>query len=157
MVFFRLELERMDPLSITAGTLGITQFAVSSIVQLHSLIDGLAEAKEIAQDISSNLEGVQRPLAALENLVILDLATRAAVTADLENTGIVEAVNDCGDACAKFTENLRKWTKHSSGTEISLRDRFTVGIWNKEKIRTFRIQVQSCQATVQFAVASTQL
>jgi hypothetical protein len=147
----------MDPLSIIASTLGITQFAISSIVQLNDFIDNLAEAKEVAQDIASNLEGVQRPLAALEELHISDPATFATAKIDLEKTGVVEAVNNCGQACASFTEKLKQWTKHSSGTRFSLRDRFSVGIWNKEKIRTFQIQVQSCQATVQFAIASTQL
>lgn len=147
----------MDPLSITAGALGITQFALSSIAQLHDNINNLAEAKEVARDIALNLEGIQRPLAALEELAISDPTICVAAKADLEKTGVVEAVNNCGQACASFTGNLKRWTKHSSGTSISLRDRFSVGIWNKEKIRTFRIQVQSCQATVQFAIASTQL
>ncbi|OAP54480.1 hypothetical protein AYL99_11581 [Fonsecaea erecta] len=147
----------MDPLSITASTIGITQFAISSIVQLHDFIDNLVEAKELVQDIASNLEGVQRPLAALEELTISDPTTYTAAKADLERTGVSEAVNNCGEACAKFTNNLKQWTKHSSDVKFSLRDRLSVGIWNKEKIRTFRMQVQSCQATVQFAIASTQL
>lgn len=60
----------MDPLSINASAIGITQFAICSIVQLHDFINDLAEAKEVARDIASNLEGVQRPLAALEELTI---------------------------------------------------------------------------------------
>jgi hypothetical protein len=56
----------MDPFSITLGALGITEFAISSIVQLRDFINGLAEAEAVVQDIASNLEAVQRPLAALE-------------------------------------------------------------------------------------------
>ena len=146
----------MDPLSITASALGITQFAISSIVQLHDFINDLAKAKEVVRDIASNLEAVQRPLAALEDLAISNPSTYTTAKGDLERTGVVEAVNSCGQACANFTDNLKRWTRHSSGTKISLRDRFSVGIWNKEKNRTFRMQVQSCQATVQFAITSTQ-
>lgn len=147
----------MDPLSITAGGIGITQFAISSIVQLHDTINDLAEAEEVAQDIVSTLEGIQRPLAALEKLSISDPLVYITAKADLEKTGIVEAVNNCGRACTDFVDNLKRWTKHSTRTKLSLRDRFSVGVWNKEKIRTFRMQVQSCQDTVQFAIASTQL
>ncbi|KAL5331178.1 hypothetical protein ACEPPN_000707 [Leptodophora sp. 'Broadleaf-Isolate-01'] len=147
----------MDPFSITVGALGITGFATSSIVQLRDFINGLAEAKDVVQDIASNLEGIERPLAALEKLCISDGATSTAAKEDLKKAGVVEAVNKCGDACNEFTKNLKKWTKQSSTTKLSLRDRFSVGVWNKEKIRTFRAQVQSCEATVQFAVASTQL
>ena len=79
----------MDPLSITASTLGITQFAISSIVQLNDFISNIAEAKEVAEDIASNLEGIRRPLAALEELRISDPATHTVAKADLEKTGIV--------------------------------------------------------------------
>ncbi len=142
----------MDPFSITVGALGITEFAVSSIVKLHTFINGLAEAKDVVQDIASTLDCIERPLASLEELSISDGAMK-----HLKKTGVVEAVNKCGEACAKFNKYLEKWTKHSSGTKLSLRDRLSVGIWNREKIRTFRMQIQSCQANVQFAIASTQL
>jgi hypothetical protein len=100
---------------------------------------------------------IQRPLAALGELEIPNSATYAAAKKDLEKTGVAEAVNKCGEACADFNEKLNKWTKHSSNTKLSLRDRLSVGVWNKEKIRTFRTRVQSCQAIVQFSVESTQL
>jgi hypothetical protein len=58
----------MDPFSITVRALGITQFAISSIVQLRDSIYDLAEAKEVVQDVASNLDAVQRPLLPLENL-----------------------------------------------------------------------------------------
>jgi hypothetical protein len=48
----------MDPFSITIGVVGITEFTISSIVQLCEFIDGLVEAKEVIQDIASNLEGI---------------------------------------------------------------------------------------------------
>jgi hypothetical protein len=147
----------MDPFSLTVGAIGITQFAMSSIMQLHQYINDLSEAKEVVQDIASNLDGIQRPLAALESFKITDNVTYAAAKEDLEKTGVTTAVNKCGQACADFTKKLKQWTKHSSITKISLRDRLTVGIWNKEKIRSFRAQVQSCQANVQFAIESTQL
>jgi len=126
----------MDPFSITVGALGITEFAVSSIVQLHDFINDLAQAEDVLQDVALNLE---------------------AAKVDLKKTGVVEAVNNCGQACANFSKNLKKWTKHSGSAKLSLRDRLSVGVWNKEKIRTFKTQVQSCQAIVQLAVTSTQL
>lgn len=147
----------MDPLSITAGAVGITGFATTSIVQLHSLIDSFSEAQDVVTDVALSLGNIERPLAALEKLSISDEATAIAVKEDLKKTGVVEAVNSCGDTCNEFSKNLTKWTKHSSTTKLSLRDRLTVGVWNKEKIRTLRMQLLSCQATVQLAITSTQL
>jgi predicted DNA-binding protein YlxM (UPF0122 family) len=147
----------MDPFSIAVGALGITEFAIFSINHLRDLIGSLAEAKEVVQDIASTLEAIQRPLAALEEIKISDSATYAEAKSDLEKTGVADVVNKCGQACADFSKKLQQWTKHSSSTKLSLRDRLSVGIWNKEKIRTFRVQIQSCQIIVQFAIESTQL
>ncbi|EED13640.1 conserved hypothetical protein [Talaromyces stipitatus ATCC 10500] len=147
----------MDPFSITVGAIGITEAAISSIHHLCDLIGSLADAKETVQDIAIMLEGVQRPLAALEELQIPNQAMYTEAKSDLEKTGIAEAVNKCGQACADFTKKFQQWTKHSSNTHLSLRDRLSVGVWNKERIRTFRTQIQSCRAIVQFAIESTQL
>lgn len=147
----------MDPFSLTAGAIGITNIATTSIVELRSLIESLSEAQDVVADIASSLDNIERPLAALEQLSIPNEATSVAVKEDLCKAGVAEAVNSCGDACKKFREDLTKWTKHSSATRLSLRDRFSVGVWNKEKIRTFRTQLQWCENTVHFAVTSTQL
>ena len=147
----------MDPFSITAGAIGITGFATTSIAQLHSLVGGLSEAQDLVTDIASSLSNIQRPLAALEQLSISDESTSVAAKEDLRKAGVAEAVNECGNACNEFSKNLIKWTKHSSTAKLSLRDRLSVGVWNREKIRTLKMQVQSCEATVQFAVTSTQL
>jgi uncharacterized protein YoxC len=150
-------LEYMDPFSITVGALGITQFAISSISNLRNLVNNLDEAEDVFQDVTSDLEAIQLPLSALENLQISDDKTYTAAKGDLESTGVAEAVNKCGQTCAEFSKKLEKWTRHSSTTKLSLRDRMSVGLWNKENIRTFRTQVHSCKAIVQFAINSAQL
>lgn len=147
----------MDPFSITAGALGITGFALLNIEQLRKTISGLAEAQDVVQDIASNLEAIQRPLTALQEFKFPDGPSCAAAKEDLKKTGVAEAVNKCGQACADFNEKLKKWTKHSTNTKLSLRDRLSVGVWNKEKIGTFRTRVHTCQSIVQFSVESTQL
>lgn len=147
----------MDPFSITAGAIGITGFALSSISNLRRIIDGLEEANDVMQDVTSNLEAIQLPLSALENLRISDRTTCNETKEDLKKTGVAEAVNNCGQACAGFSKKLEQWTKHSNTTKLSLRDRLSVGLWNKEKIQTFRTQVLSCQAIVQFAIDSAHL
>jgi hypothetical protein len=147
----------MDPFSITVGALGITEFALSSISHLRDLIHGLEEASDVIQDVIFNLEAIQLSLSALNNLQISDNTTFVGATEDLKKTGVAEAVNKCGQACAGFSKKLEQWTKHSSTTKLSLRDRLTVGLWNKEKIQTFRTQVHSCQAIVHFAIDSANL
>jgi hypothetical protein len=147
----------MDPLSITAATIGITTLAITSIKQLHEVINDVAEVKKVIHDVSTSLTAILIPLDSLRKLHVPDSSISAAVKADLERTGVANAVNKCGDLCDDFAKRLKKWTKHSSASKLSLRDRLTVGSWNKEKIRTLRISVQACQSTVQFGVQTTQL
>jgi hypothetical protein len=147
----------MDPLSITAATIGITTFALTSIKQLRDTINDVAEVKEVIEDISTTLAAILVPLDSLRELHLPDGNISAAAKADLVKAGVAEAVNKCGDLCDDFAKRIAKWTKHSSGSKLSLRDRLTVGLWNREKISTLRISVRSCQSTVQFAVQTTQL
>ncbi|KAJ5298307.1 uncharacterized protein N7443_006427 [Penicillium atrosanguineum] len=147
----------MDPFSITVGALGITEFALSSISHLRDLVDGLKEANDVIQDVIFNLNAIQLSLSALKNLQFSDNTTYTEAKEDLKKTGVAEAVNNCGQACAEFSKKLEQWTKHSSSTKLSLRDRLTVGLWNKEKVQTFRTQVHSCQSIVHFAIDSASL
>lgn len=63
--FSNIQKGTMDLFSITVGA-GIADFAISRIIELHSTIDSLGGVKEELADISSNLEAIQRPLAALK-------------------------------------------------------------------------------------------
>lgn len=52
-----------DPFSITAGAIGITGFATTSVIQLRNLIDSLSEAQEV--DVAADLANIERLSAAL--------------------------------------------------------------------------------------------
>lgn len=146
----------MDPLSITAATIGITAFALTSIKQLRDTINDVADVKEVIHDISISLTDILVPLDSLRDAHVPGSSISASAKADLEKAGVAKAVNRCGDLCDDFAKRLEKWTKHSSGSKLSFRDRLTVS-FNKEKIRTLRISVDTCQSTVQLAVQTTQL
>lgn len=147
----------MDPLSITAATIGISHAAVSSIVGLRNSINSFEDAHEVVGDIRTQLENIQKPLDSLKTLTVTDNDTLAATTEILTKCGVAKAVNDCGVACEAFDKKLQKWTRHSSGGKLSLRDKVALGIWNQEKVNTFKARVETCQSSVHFAVTSVQL
>jgi len=147
----------MDPLSITAATIGISGPAIASIASVCNTIINIQDAEQIVGDIRTQLGNIQRPLDSLKGLRITDTSTLTASKNALARSGVAEAVNDCGKACAAFDKKLQKWTKHSPEGKLSFRDKITVGVWNKEKIHTFKTRVETCQLSVQFAVSSVQL
>jgi hypothetical protein len=147
----------MDPLSITAATIGISGAAITSIVSVRNTINNIRDAEDVVGNIRTQLESIQRPLDSLKELRISDTSTLTASKEALAKSGVAEAVNDCGKACAAFEKKLQKWTKHSPEGKLSLRDKITVNLWNKEKVLTFKTRVETCQLSVQFAVSSVQL
>ncbi|KAH7069997.1 hypothetical protein BKA63DRAFT_519941 [Paraphoma chrysanthemicola] len=147
----------MDPFSITAGAIGIGGVATTAIAQLHTAIGGYSGAHQDVQNILLSLEQIQAPLAALERLTFPDAAATARALEDLRSTGVANSVNASGEACSKLTKDLKRWTRHSKPDELSFRDKFLVGLWNKEKISTLKTQLQSCAQTLHLAVSATQL
>jgi hypothetical protein len=147
----------MDPLSITAATIGISGAAMASIVGVRNTINNIQDAEKVVGDIRTQLENIRRPLDSLKELRITNTGTLTASKNALARSGVAEAVNDCGKACAAFDRKLQKWTKHSPDGKLSFRDKMTVGVWNKEKVITFKTRVETCQSSVQFAVSSVQL
>ena len=146
----------MDPLSLTVAALGITDFAISRFNELRGVIDDIKEAKEELNDVQSSLENITSTLDALGELGI-NSTDNTAVLEDLKKTRVSDAVNSCSEACEAFSKNIKKWRRKSGSERMSFRERFLIGVWKKETIRTLRTRVQGCQATVQFAVASCQL
>ena len=147
----------MDPFSITAGTIGITGVALTSFEQLHNLLSAFAEANEEVRDINACIEGLNAPLSAIEELVNSRQDISVAAETDFQKADVADAVNQCGRACAQYAEAVKRWTRRSIAGRLSFRDRFLVGVWNKEKTRTMRTQLQSCVDTLQLAVSSAQL
>lgn len=146
----------MDPLSITMAAIGITEAAVGGVSALRSTINDLRDAPDEVNNVRTRLHEVQSSLEALRSIKITDQATRTTYTEVFRTTGMVKAVNDCGNACEAFNKRLQKWTKRSTEDEMSFRDRVTIAR-NKEKICTLQTRIESCQKTVHFAVSSTQL
>ena len=142
----------MEPFSAVASAANITDFALSGIKHLHTLITDVKEAGHVVQDIHGGLNGILQSIKALQQMVKSDSDVSSAVQRALDDAGIAKAVNECGEACDEFSKSLTRWTRHSGPDRTSLRDRAAIGIWYKEKINTMRIQVQSCQSRVELAV-----
>lgn len=107
-------------------------------------------------DIRQQLDNIRRPLDTLQTLV-LDTDECMAARQTLVQMGLGTAVNDCGKACEAFDRRLKKWTKHSDNDILTLQDKWSIGVWNRERMQTFRTRIESCQRTVHFAISSTQL
>jgi len=147
----------MDPFSIAAGAIGVSGAALSGISCLRQTLTDLKNAPHEVKDIKSSLKVTQDTLASLESLKISDNTLSIQINANLKQAAIGETVNKCGEACGQFAKDLLKWTAHSSDSQMSARDRFSVGVWHRAKIERYKTQIQSCQSSVVFATTSAQM
>jgi hypothetical protein len=148
----------MDPFSVSIAAVGISGTAITSISALWKTITAIKDAHEDVEDIRTQMDKIRSPLDSLQALITdTDAEMEATFKQALMKTGMANAVNDCGNACEAFNKRLQKWTRHSREDKLSLRDRMSVGVWNKERVRTFRTRVETCQRIVHFAISSTQL
>lgn len=148
----------MDPFSISVAAVGIAGTAISGMSKLRETITSIKDAPEELDQMRLQLDNIRRPLDTLQSLVLNpDVNTSEASKQALARTGMADAVNHCGAACDDFNKNLQNWTKHSTKDKLSLRDKISMGVWNKERVRTCRSRVETCQQTVHLAMSSTQL
>ncbi|MCJ1312993.1 hypothetical protein MMC25_006669 [Agyrium rufum] len=103
----------MDPFRMTLGPLDISGFGLPIVSELRDVINGLTEAKEVVQGIALDLDAIQQPPNALEELKLSNSTMHAIASKPLEKTGIAEAINCCGQKDTDFGKNLTLWTKHS--------------------------------------------
>ena len=142
----------MEPFSVVASAVNITDFALSGIKHLHSLMNDVEEAADVVQDIRRGLDGILQSLQAVQQMMTSNSEVSAAAQRALNDAGVAKAVNECGEACNEFAKISAKWNEHSRPEPTVLRDRAVDDIWYKERIKTMRVQVQSCQSRVELAV-----
>lgn len=147
----------MDPFSITMGALGISETGLAAIKTLREATHGVMHASQEFREIRMVLGQTETSLNHLRGLEIGDRETSEACKAALKESGMVEAVNNCGKACEAFNERLQQWTRHSTKDEMSKRDQLSIGFWNKDSIAVFKTNVETCQQLVEFAVSTAQL
>jgi len=111
-----------DPLSVTAGVVGITAFALQSVQQLTAFIESIRDAPEIITGIKEDLKAVESVLSSLGRaLQNKDLPAEILESLD-QNANIKVAVENCSKECAKFRETLgiRQKQKPFGGTGSEL-------------------------------------
>lgn len=139
----------MDPLSITAAAVGISEVATSSLTGLLQLIRRIEGADEELRNISSGLEAVTMSLAALSEI-------RHEDAEEFEKTKLKHVVDRCGQSCNQFRKFLNRWTIQS-GDKLSLRAKWSIGLFRRSQVESLKEQIWACQSTVQLAVTSTLL
>lgn len=140
-----------DPLSIAAGVVGITAVAVNSIQSLLTVVRGIQQAPKSVEQIYSNLGSVESAVASLTKAFTSGAPVAEALRSIVTDIKLADMVNNCGDFCKAFEESLKKWTKHTTPSHSSKRDRFVIA-FEDHAIGSFHSQLNACKQTLDIAI-----
>lgn len=145
-----------DPLSATAGVIGITAAALHSARKLHAFIEAIREAPKAIANIKEDLAAVDAVLGSLGK-ALQDQNLPDELKPLRQDVKVELAVQICEKACVEFKETLANWMRHSTEEKIFWWDRVKAGYLGEAKVRAFTAQVGTCKATISVALNTATL
>jgi hypothetical protein len=137
-----------DALSIIASIVGITTAALQSAQFLAKTIDNVKDAPGTVKDISADLRAVEPVLQSL-NKALQDDPSQIMLSDQIKT-----AVENCDRACKAFQSQVEHWLKHSAEDKIFWIDRWKIGLFGQERIKTFKGQLSDCKGTLNIALST---
>jgi hypothetical protein len=137
-----------DGLSIAASVVGIAAAALQSIQFLATTIDNIKDVPDTIKNIKVDLDAVG-PI-----LRYLHTALQGDASQILLNDEIKFAIENCERACTAFRTSLDHWMRHSTENKTFWMDRWRVGLFGNERIKTFKGQLNDCKATISVALST---
>ncbi|KAK3687149.1 hypothetical protein B0T22DRAFT_456543 [Podospora appendiculata] len=119
----------MDPLSITAGVVGIAAPTLHCVRLLVKDLQNIADAPDAVITLTNDLRSWK--------------SLGEAVTAQSK-----AAITSCKTSCERFKTSLNHWTRHSTDGTPSWRDRTTLGVFKQGHIKSMSEQLQNCNVTL---------
>ena len=141
-----------DHLSVSASFIAVVTVAYSNSKLLFEIVKGIRDAPKSFQDLSTDLDALQKMLSSLG--AELDSGGQgrpfsAVQVSCLEH--LATPLSACSDACSEFKLKLDGVVCHSSGRHTSFRDRPKLQLQDKE-ITAFRFRLTSYKLTVSNAL-----
>lgn len=138
-----------DPLSITASVAGIV---VPALHGIRLLLCDLQQIKNSPEDINILKDKINLLELALASLNAIDEGQWRSLGSTVADEA-KSTVNICATSCEKFRVDIQRWTRHSHGQTLSLRDRCKIGFWKQDYIKSVLGQLQNCQVSISSVVS----
>lgn len=142
-----------DPLSITAGVIGITVPALHATRLLLNDLRKISEAPSAVGALCEDVSFVEGTLESLE-AVSQQQWTALGVTVTEQSK---HAITACTASCTEFRNDLQRWTRHSTEHGFSWRDRFSLGFFRENQIKAMSEQLQKYRTTLTLLISTATL
>jgi len=131
-----------DPLSITTSVVGLTTAALQSVQFLAKTISDIKDVPDVIKSIRADLQAVEPAL------VNLNKEVQSGGSQIVLSDQIKPALENCNRACTTFHSQLNHWMRHSTEEKTFWMDRWRVGLFGQEKIKSFKGQLNDCKSTL---------
>lgn len=138
----------MAELGAAASVIGVATAALQSMQFLRTTIDNIKNVPDTIRNIKVDIQSVE-PV--LHNL---DAACRSDNTQIILSPNIQSAVESCSGACKEFGTLIGHWMRHSSEDKTFWVDRWRVGVFGQERIKTFKSQLNDCKSTLSVTLST---
>ena len=140
-----------DPLSVAASVVGITTAAIQSVHFLSTTVDNIKGAPDAIRNIRVDLKAIE---SALQNLETAFNSNDQTIDV---TTSIQSAVKSCESACSDFQTQLQRWMRHSSEDRTFWMDRWKVGLFGQERVKTLKSRLNDCKGTLTIALSTASM
>lgn len=126
-----------DPLTVTAGVVGVASFAVQSITALVRTIESVRDAPATIANLSGDLKTTRDVIHDLKSNIsspVLRPEVRAYIDG---SSSLKDAVAFCSNDGTTFEGDLKRWMRHSNAGKLARRDRIQIGIFAEKRIESF--------------------
>ena len=137
-----------DPLSVTAGVVGIIVPALHGTRLLLNDLQELKDAPKTVKRLTDDVDSVYVALELLHSVKMVDWESLGERVNDRSKA----TISSCTRACDLFRADLQKWTRHSEGGKLALLDRTTMGFFKKEQVKAISDQLQICKLDINLIV-----
>jgi hypothetical protein len=137
-----------DGLSVAASVVGITATALQSVQFLSRTIDNIKDVPDAVKSIRVDLQAVEPVLRHL------DTALQGDVSQIVLSDEVKFAAENCARACTAFQTLLGHWMRHSTEEKTFWMDRWRLGLFGQDRIKTFKGQLNDCKGTLSVALSA---
>lgn len=138
-----------DPLSVTAGVMGIVAPALHVSRVLFNDLKSIKDAPDKIKTLTDNINSLTMALTSVES--IDDNEWKSLGPALIDNAKATITTSTA--TCERFNADVQKWTKRSKDGSLSLLDRSMIGFFRQHHLISMSGEIQTCHTKITSVVS----
>jgi len=136
-----------DPVSVAAGIVGLTAFAIQSSKVLYDTIESIKNNSRSVRELKEELNSLSGVLHSLEETLAV---------AEIDFSALQTPLRRCGRLCEEFSVLIKKCSQHGDPGKFSIRD-FIAITYKGRDITELRSLIAAYKSTIAIALADANM